>query len=127
MLLEVAKYIKNNYQGIRIRINTNGHANLIHKRDIVPEIKGFIDAVSVSLNAQNAKLYEELSQPNLDAKRSYEAMLDFAKSCVANGIDTTMSVVTGYKDYKVDVKQCEKIATKIGAKFRNREWLPKGY
>ena len=127
ILLEVAKFIKNNYPNIKTRINTNGHANLIHKRDVVPELKGYIDSVSVSLNAQNAKLYEELSQSNIDAKKAYQAMLDFAKACVDTGIDTTMSVVTGYKDYKVDVKQCEKIAAKIGAKFRNREWLPAGY
>ena len=127
ILLEVAKFIKDTYKNVKTRINTNGHANLIHKRDIVPEIKGFIDSVSVSLNAQNAKLYEELSRPNLDAKKAYQAMLDFAKACVDNGIDTTMSVVTGFGDYKIDVKQCEKIAAKIGAKFRNREWLPKGY
>lgn len=127
VLLEVAKFIKNNYQGIKLRINTNGHGNLIHKRDIVAEIKGYIDSVSISLNAQNAKLYEELSQPHIDAKKAYQGMLDFAKACVDNGIETTMSVVTGYEDYKVDVKQCEKIATKLGAKFRNREWLPQGY
>lgn len=127
ILLEVAKFIKNNYNGIKLRINTNGHANLIHKRDIVPEIKGFIDSVSISLNAHNVKLYEELSQPHVDAKKAYQALQDFAKACVDAGIDTTMSVVTGYKDYKIDVKQCEKIATKLGAKFRSREWLPKGY
>ena len=27
----------------------------------------------------------------------------------------------------VDVAECEKICQSLGAKFRNREWLPKGY
>ena len=34
-----------------VRINTNGHANLILGRDVVPELKGRIDPLSISLNA----------------------------------------------------------------------------
>lgn len=33
-----------------IRLNTNGHGSLINHRDITPELKGRLDAVSVSLN-----------------------------------------------------------------------------
>ena len=34
-----------------VRINTNGHANLIQGRDVCPELKGRIDTLSISLNA----------------------------------------------------------------------------
>ena len=47
ILKEVAKYIKDNYEDVRIRINTNGHANYVYKRNIVPELKGLIDEISV--------------------------------------------------------------------------------
>lgn len=36
-----------------IRLNTNGHGSLINHRDITPELKGRLDAVSVSLNGSN--------------------------------------------------------------------------
>ena len=49
LLKEVAKYLKDN--GIKVRVNTNGHGNFINKKSIVPEIKGLIDVISVSLNA----------------------------------------------------------------------------
>ena len=56
-------------------------------------------------------------------------MLKFAKECINEGIDTTLSVVTNFEpeNYKIDVKECEKIAKDMGAKFRNREWIKEGY
>lgn len=124
-LKQVAKYIKENYPNVKIRINTNGQANLIHKRNIVPELVGIIDKISVSLNAQNSELYNELAQPHIPG--SYEAVKEFIKECVKNGIDTTATIVTGYKNYPVDLKECKKIAKELGAKFRERPWLDNGY
>ena len=57
ILKKVAEYIKKNYPETKIRINTNGHANYIYKRNIVPELKGLIDKISVSLNAPNSEEY----------------------------------------------------------------------
>ena len=51
-LKQIAKYIKENYPHIKTRINTNGQGNLIHKRNIVPEIKEHIDSVSISFNGE---------------------------------------------------------------------------
>ena len=39
-LKTAAKFIKENYKDVKIRVNTNGHANLIHKRDVLPELIG---------------------------------------------------------------------------------------
>ncbi len=49
--------------GCRVRLNTNGHACLIHGRDVLPELAGAVDEVSVSLNAPNCARYVELSRP----------------------------------------------------------------
>ena len=46
-----------------VRINTNGHANLILGRDVCPELKGRIDTVSISLNAITAQEYVALCHP----------------------------------------------------------------
>lgn len=121
----VAKYIKENYPNVKTRINTNGQANLIHKKNIVPELVGLIDKISVSLNAQNKSLYDELSVPHLE--NAYEAVKDFIKECVINGIDTTATIVTGYKGYPVDIEECKKITQELGANFRERPWLDEGY
>lgn len=127
VLKEVAEYIKKSYPQIKIRLNTNGHANFVYKRNILPELKGLVDDISISLNAQSEELYRELSQPNIKTETPLAEVEDFIKKSVEAGFETTASVVTNYKDYNVDVDKCEKIAHNLGAKFRNREWLNNGY
>lgn len=127
ILKEVAKFIKDNYKGVRIRLNTNGHGNFVHKRNIIPELVGLIDEISVSLNAPTEELYRELTQPNLVCDNVLAEVKDFIKKSVEAGILTVASVVNGYKNYNLDLKECEKIATDLGAKFRVREWLERGY
>ena len=46
-LLEVAKYIKSK-SDIKIRINTNGLADLIWNEPTAPKLQGLIDTVSIS-------------------------------------------------------------------------------
>lgn len=127
VLKEVAKFIKENYKNVKIRVNTNGHANFIYKRNIIPELVGLVDEFSVSLNAAEEELYRELAQPNLACENVLDEVQDFIKKSVEAGIETTASVVSGYKDYDINVEKCEKIAHDLGAKFRVREWLERGY
>lgn len=125
VLKEVAKYIKEKYPQTKIRINTNGHANYVYKRDIVPELKGLIDTISVSLNGESSKEYDELSQPVFEG--AYDEVKKFIKSCSDNGFETVASVVEGYKGRHLNLAKCEQIATDLGAKFRVREWIKNGY
>ena len=127
VLKEVATYIKQNHPNVKIRLNTNGHANFVYQRNILPELKGLVDDISVSLNAQTEDLYKEITQVNLKTETPLAEVQDFIKKSVAEGFETTASVVTGYKDFDRDVKECEKMTTALGAKFRNREWLDNGY
>jgi TatD DNase family protein len=104
--------------GGKVRIDTNGHANLIHKRNVLPELAGLVDAVSVSLNAQNAEVYEKLSQPRFGAP-TYEAVKEFireAKKYVPEVIATVVSAPG------VDIEACRKIAEELGAQYRVREY-----
>ena len=125
VLKGVAKYIKEKYPQTKIRINTNGHANYVYKRDIVPELKGLIDVISVSLNGESSKEYDELSQPVFEG--AYDEVKKFIKSCSDNGFETVASVVEGYKGRHLNLNKCEQIATDLGAKFRVREWIKNGY
>ena len=72
--------------GAKIRLNTNGHACLIHGRDVLPELGQVVDRVNVSLNAPSAERYIELCRPDPSAiagtpppspETFWEAMLDF--------------------------------------------------
>lgn len=125
VLKEVSQYIKQHYPETKIRVNTNGHANYVYKKNVVPELKGLIDEFSVSLNASTKEEYNELSLPKFD--EAYEEVKKFIKSCADENISVVASVVEGYKGRHLDLKSCEKIASDLGAKFRVREWIVNGY
>jgi TatD DNase family protein len=105
-------------QGGKVRIDTNGHGNLIHKRNILPELAGLVDAVSISLNAQNAELYEKVSQPKFGLA-TYDAVKEFLREAVKYIPSVTATVVTVPG---VDVEACRKVADELGAKLRVREY-----
>ena len=125
VMKQVAKYIKDKYPEAKIRVNTNGHANYVYKKNVVPECKGLIDEFSVSLNGSTKEEYDELSQPRFD--EAYEEMKKFIKACSDEGISVVASVVEGYKGRHLDLEKCEEIAKSLGAKFRVREWIKNGY
>ena len=125
VIKQVAKYIKEKYPNTVLRINTNGHANLVYKRNVLPELKGLIDKFSVSLNGENEDVYNELSQPHIEG--AYEGVKEFIALAVKEGFDTTATIVTGYKNYKVDMPKCIEITKELGANFRERPWIENGY
>ena len=116
-LLLVAKYIKAK-DDIKIRINTNGLADLIWQKQTAPSLKGLIDTVSISLNTPNQEDYLKVVRPKFGAG-SYDAMLRFTKDCTAyvpNVVMTVVDVVTS----KEEQEQCRKICENIGARLRVR-------
>ncbi|MDO9517597.1 MAG: TatD family nuclease-associated radical SAM protein [Methanosarcinaceae archaeon] len=114
-LLEVTRWLTE--RNVLVRLDTNGHANLINPhRDAVSELKeAGLSAVSVSLNAESEELYNELCRPVYD--NSYKAMLDFTKVALDAGMQTRMTVV-GVPE--IDIEKCERIAHEIGADFHVR-------
>jgi len=105
-------------RGGRVRIDTNGHANLIYRRNVLPELAGLVDAVSVSLNAQNAELYHKITQSQFGIK-TYEAVKEFIQEAKKHIPDVTATVVSLPE---VDIDVCRKIADALGATFRVREY-----
>lgn len=114
VLLQVARYIKQH--GGRVRVNTDGLCNLVHKQDTLPELGECVDALSVSLNAQNNEIYDLHCRPNLPG--SYEAMLDFLRRAPNYITDVTATAVDGLEG--VDIAACEAIAKTMNVKFRRR-------
>lgn len=110
---EISTYIKEN--GGKVRINTNGHGNLINKRDITVEMKGIIDTLSISLNSSNPKQYAQLMQ--VDEKYFYE-MIEFTRAAKQNVPNVIMSIVN-LKD--VDIDAAQNIADELGVQLRIRQ------
>ncbi|NYT19577.1 MAG: radical SAM protein [Methanosarcinales archaeon] len=115
VVLEVTRWLKG--RGVKVRIDTNGHAQLLYpERNVVAELKeAGVDEVSVSLNAESKSKYDEICRPAYEG--SYDAMLNFTRDAIAAGIQTRMTVV-GFND--IDIEKCEKIAKDIGAAFHVR-------
>lgn len=120
VLLAVAKGVKEAYQ-MPIRINTNGHANLIHGRNVAPLFAGLIDTVSISLNTPSAEEYEKLCLP-VYGKQAYEAVVAFAKACVPYVKNVVFSVVRQTLTEE-ELAACQKIADEAGVKLRIRELI----
>ena len=97
----------------------------MYKKNIVPELVGLIDEISVSLNGSTSEEYDELSQPKFEG--AYDEVKKFIKCCSDAGIKTDTSIVDGYKGRRLDIKKCEEISKDLGAKLRVREWIVNGY
>jgi TatD family-associated radical SAM protein len=115
VLLQVAAYIKE--RGGRVRLNTDGLASLVNKRDVLPEMQGLIDAVSVSMNTHNEVLYIQHCAPQL--KGAWQAMLDFLEQAPAFIPEVTATAIEGLAG--VDIKACEGLAKSKGVRFRARQ------
>ncbi len=124
-VVEISKYIKENFKNIKIRINTNGHANAIHKRNVAAELALYVDVISISLNAENEEIYNKISHPKIE--NAYEEVKRFIRACVEEKIFTIASVVANVPNYPVDIERCEVIAKSLGAKFRVRDFISNGY
>lgn len=116
VLSQVGPYLKR--LGLKTRVNTNGLGGLWNKRGDVPQlISKYIDAVSISLNASNRELYQEICRSKY-GEEAFDAIIDFTKGCVENGIDTTLTVVDFIGEDEIN--ECRKLADELGAKFRVR-------
>lgn len=119
-LLAIAEVLK--AEGYKIRLNTNGHGNLINKTNIVPKLAGKIDKVSISMNAPDVETYAKICQPDF-GEISYQAMINFIRECKDSGLETMVSVV-GIPE--VDIEACRKKASDMGLEFRLRKYVKDG-
>lgn len=116
-VIQIAGILKHFRRDLPIRVNTNGLACLIHQRDVTPEFKGRIDTVSISLNAPDAKEYDALTRSRFGIE-SFQAMLDFAASCLEYVPFVVMSVVDIIGEEKI--KKCQAICDDLGVTLRVR-------
>ena len=104
-----------------VRINTNGHANLINGRDVCPELEGRIQTLSISLNADNAAAYDELCRP-IQGEIAYQAMLDFAQNA-ANYVPNVVFTIVDKDKTAEEIENCKRIAAERGVQLRIRSFI----
>ena len=111
---KVAAWIKE--KGGRVRINTNGHGNLIHRRNILPELCNIVDSVSVSLDAHDEATYNRICAPAFkDAFREVISFIRASKDYIPK-VQATVVEMEG-----VDMEQCRKITDELGVTLRVRK------
>lgn len=103
-------------KGGRVRLNTNGHGNIIHKRNIVPELQGIVDSISVSLNAHDEETYERVCRPTF--KSAYKEVITFISEATKYIPEVQATVV---ELEGVDISKCRDITDKMGIKLRIRK------
>ena len=115
-VLELCRRIRA-HCSLPIRINTNGHGDLIAGQPLAPLFSGLVDVISISLNAPNAKRYDEICAPVYHD--AYAAVLAFAVSCKKT-VPTVCFSVVDQPLTQDEIAACRAVADKLGIPLRVR-------
>ena len=107
-------------KGLKTRLNTNGQGSMINKRDIVPELKGKIDFVNVSLNASCQEKYQKICRSQFK-DMAFEGLLDFARQCRKNEIACRFSIVDCIGEEEVEA--CKRLAESVKIPLYVRKYI----
>jgi TatD family-associated radical SAM protein len=120
LLLQLARWVKQHYSHVPVRVNTNGHGYALNAgRDVAADLKGAgVGKVSVSLNAGDEETYNEVCKPSFAG--AYAAVLDFIEKA-KQMLDVEVTAVT---TPEVDLHKIEALAKQMGVKFRLRQCIP---
>jgi TatD DNase family protein len=113
LVKNIAQWIK--LRNGKVRINTNGHGNLIYGRNILPELQGIVDSLSISLDAQDKIIYDKICKPSF--KNAYEGVLSFIREAQKFIPDVQVTAVTLPG---VDIEECRRVAGELGVRLRVR-------
>ncbi|NLT17972.1 MAG: molybdenum cofactor biosynthesis protein A [Firmicutes bacterium ADurb.Bin080] len=116
-IIKISEYLHS--CGKKTRLNTNGQAELLFGGHVPKKLSGFIDTVSISLNAVDKEKYNTLCHPVMGEK-AFDAIIDFAKECKKYIPRVVLSVVDVIP-IEDQIKAAE-IAKEIGVDFRIRHY-----
>jgi len=120
LVREVAAELKK--RGVTTRINTDGQANLVYGRNILPELAGLIDSISVSLNAADGETYSRIcnSPFGREAFAGICLFLQEAKRHIPRVVASAVTVPG------LDTAAVRQLAESLGVEFREREYAEVG-
>lgn len=119
VLVKVCDYI-HEVSDLKVRVNTNGLADLIHQKRVAPLLEGKVDCISISLNAPNAEEYLKVTRSKFGLP-SFNAMLKFATDCKKYIPEVVMTVVDCLPEE--EIKASRELVAQIGVQFRVREFI----
>ena len=119
--INIAKWLKENFPHIKLRINTNGQANLIEGYDVTPKFDGIIDSISISLNSPTKEQYQDLCK-SVFGEAAFDGLLDFAKRATKFVPSVTLSVVETTLT-KEEIEVCRTLSEKCNCNFRVRAFI----
>ena len=117
----VAKAVKEKNPEMKVRINTNGHSDLILGKDTAPMYEGAFDIVSISLNTPNPSRYQEICH-SIFGEGSHTALITFAKNVKQYVPKVILSVVKETLTAE-EIEQCKTIAENAGVTLRIRDYI----
>jgi len=120
LVKEVAAQLKR--RGLKVRINTDGQANLVHGRNILPELAGLVDAISVSLNAADPETYARLCNTPFGAE-GFQGVCEFLREAKRHIPQVVASAVALPG---LDVARVRALAEELGVEYREREYAEVG-
>ncbi len=113
-VIKISQFIKS--KNGTVRVDTNGHANLIHKTSVPPLLKGIVDRISISLNASSKEEYNKICRP-LEPDKAYPSLIEFILQCQENINNVLLTVVSGAG---IDINQAIETAKKLNLPLRIR-------
>ena len=122
VLLEVARWIrKRSGSSVPIRVDTNGHGNVLNKgRDVAEELQAAgVSSVSVSLNGHDETSYSENCRPEFSG--GFAAVLEFVKKAKKAGLEVEISAV---RMPEVNIEKVRTVAESLGVRLRIRDYVP---
>ena len=120
LVREVAAQLKG--RGLKVRINTDGQANLVHGRNVLPELAGLVDAISVSLNAADPQTYARLCNTPFGTD-GFAGVCDFLREA---GKVIPQVVASAVALPGLDLAPVRALAEELGVEFREREYAEVG-
>ena len=116
-LLWVAHQIKEIIPTMPIRINTNGHANIIAGYDVTLKMAGIIDHLSVSLNRADAISYSQHIRPVFGVE-TFFGVIEFVKKARNSVPKITLTVLDLLTPE--EITDCREIANRMDVDFSIR-------
>jgi TatD family-associated radical SAM protein len=113
-VLEISRRIHE--RGGRVRLETDGLANVFFGRDITPDLEGNIDTLVVALKAQDSQTYERLCRPKV--RNAHQAVLDFVRRARAFVPEVILTVLSNHDE--VDIEACHNIARNLNVGFSTK-------
>ncbi|MEE9257893.1 MAG: TatD family hydrolase, partial [bacterium] len=100
----------------RIRLVTNGLGSRTNGRNILPELRGLIDAVSISMQAESPESYEKICKPK-DLENPYPSIKEFIRE--AKSLFDEVEVTAVDMPGLIDIEACEEVVREeLGVPFR---------